>query len=93
MDSTALRRLTEEEERPDVSFLKDRLDVESMLESLNIEVAFQKGEEWICHCPDVMGLHTSGDSTASFAYNEEKMKYNCFRCGGGSVLEDRKSVV
>lgn len=40
----------------------------------------------IGHCPDIWGLHKNGDTTGKFAIHREKKVYNCWVCGGGSLL-------
>jgi hypothetical protein len=40
----------------------------------------------MCHCPDWLGNHKNGDAVPSFGFNTEKLTYNCFVCGGGSLL-------
>jgi hypothetical protein len=47
----------------------------------------QSQHQYMCHCPDHEGNHKNGDSSPSFGYNEEKLAYNCFVCGGGSIIE------
>ena len=37
-------------------------------------------------CPDPWGLHKHGDRTGKFAINREKRVFNCFVCGGGTLL-------
>src|SRR5581483_5019581 len=69
-------------------YLKGRLDAESLLEDLGIDVAYRLGKNQImCHCPDLGGAHANGDANPSFGYNEEKMAWNCFVCGGGTVTQ------
>lgn len=38
------------------------------------------------HCPDPWGLHKHGDRTGKFAINRNKKVFNCFVCGGGTLL-------
>ena len=38
------------------------------------------------YCPDPWGYHQHGDRTGKFAINREKKVYNCFVCGGGTLL-------
>lgn len=42
--------------------------------------------EDIGHCPDPWNLHKNGDTTGKFAINRERRLWNCFVCGGGSLL-------
>jgi hypothetical protein len=68
--------------------LRGRIDSEGLLDSLGIEVSYRLGPTQImCHCPNLTGNHKNGDASPSFGYNEEKLKYNCFVCGGGDVLD------
>lgn len=43
------------------------------------------GEDW-GQCPDPWGMHKNGDRTGKFSINREKRVYNCFVCGGGSLV-------
>jgi hypothetical protein len=68
--------------------LKGRLDSEALLEDLGIDIGFrQRAGQLMCHCPDMEGNHSNGDSSASFGFNEDKLVFNCFVCGGGNVIE------
>lgn len=73
-------------ERPDLTYLQGRLDFEEVLESLGIVVAHRQNEWIMCHCPFPEN-HSNGDKNPSFGFNEEEMRYNCFVCGGGDLLE------
>jgi len=37
-------------------------------------------------CPDPWSLHKHGDRTGKFAINRDKKVFNCFVCGGGTLL-------
>lgn len=68
--------------------LRGRLDTESVLEDLGIDVAYKLREnQWMAHCPDLQGYHSNGDSNPSFGFNDEKLAFNCFKCGGGNIVE------
>lgn len=68
--------------------LRGVLDSEAFLEDLGIDVGFRHGQNQImCHCPDLQGNHKNGDANPSFGFNEEKLAFNCFVCGGGNILE------
>lgn len=41
----------------------------------------------MCHCPNLQGLHENGDRNPSFGFNDEKLAFNCFSCGGGNVIQ------
>lgn len=65
----------------------DRLDVEAIEEELGFEVLdTDHNGNHIGYCFDVWGLHKHGDTTGKFAIHPEKKVYNCFVCGGGSLL-------
>lgn len=87
LDKTVIRRGLEP---TFVSYehLKGALDSEAMLEDLGIDIGFrQRHDQLMCHCPDLAGNHANGDSDASFGFNEEKLVFNCFVCGGGNLIE------
>lgn len=67
-------------------YLQDKIDWWATLEELGIETAYPLGDEIMCHCPNLMGLHAHGDKSPSFGFNTQKLEYNCFVCGGGNVL-------
>jgi hypothetical protein len=63
---------------------------------INLE-SFYEGIEWIPEwddgkgndvgfCPDPWELHKNGDTTGKFAIHRDKRVYNCWVCGGGSLL-------
>lgn len=71
----------------------ERIDVETFMDAVELfpdgyTVKENKhGEpEAVGQCPDTWGLHKHGDSTGKFALNLDKRVYNCFVCGGGSLL-------
>lgn len=67
--------------------LRGKLDAEAMLEDLGVDFSYRHGvNQLMCHCPNTDN-HKNGDANPSFGYNEEKMAYNCFVCGGGNVVE------
>lgn len=67
--------------------LRGKLDAEAMLEDLGVDFSYRHGvNQLMCHCPNTDN-HKNGDANPSFGYNEEKMAYNCFVCGGGNVIE------
>lgn len=68
------------------------LDVEALEEALGFEPLKEgrnkQGEaEDIGQCPDPWNLHKNGDTTGKFAINREHGLYNCFVCGGGTLLD------
>lgn len=70
----------------DISYLRNRLDFEEVLEGLGIEVSHTLGDWIMCHCPNPAG-HSNGDMNPSFGFNAAELRYNCFVCGGGTLLE------
>ena len=44
------------------------------------------GEELIHSCPLPFGNHKNGDSNPSASLNRETLLFNCFTCGGGSIV-------
>lgn len=78
--------------RLDISYLQDRLDFEDILEQLGIVIAYRLGMNIMCHCPFPEN-HSNGDKNASFGFDEEKMAYNCFVCGGGGLLDLVKQLM
>jgi hypothetical protein len=76
------------EDFTDYSYLAGKIDTEALLEELGIDVGFKQSQhQWMCHCPDFEGNHKHGDSSPSFGFNDEKLAYNCFVCGGGTIVE------
>lgn len=65
----------------------DDIDVDEFENAIGFEPMGQNvdGEDW-GQCPDPWGLHKHGDRTGKFAINRNKKVYNCFVCGGGSLL-------
>lgn len=70
-----------------LDYLKARLDPHEVLEELGVDFAYNLGPEIMCHCPDWLGNHQNGDAVPSFGFNTEKLTYNCFVCGGGSLIQ------
>lgn len=46
----------------------------------------ENGDEYIHSCPLPFGMHKNGDSNPSASLNRETLLFNCFTCGGGSVI-------
>ncbi len=69
-----------------------RIDVEAflrdngVLEDFDLRTNKQGQVEMVGQCPDPWSLHKHGDTTGKFAVNVDKKVYNCFVCGGGSLL-------
>jgi len=72
----------------DYSHLRGIIDTEALLSDLGVDFSFwHKEHQAMCHCPNLYGLHENGDRNPSFGFNDEKLAYNCFTCGGGNVIE------
>lgn len=71
----------------DLDFFQGKIDGEQVLEALGIDIAFRRNDQIMCHCPDWLGNHANGDANPSFGFNEEKLVFNCFVCGGGSLFQ------
>lgn len=65
---------------------RDRINLDVLYEALEWEPIRTKDNEDIGQCFDVHQLHKHGDTTGKLAINREKMVYNCWVCGGGSLL-------
>lgn len=62
------------------------IDVEAFMDAIGFEPEYQdsRGNHvGYCLWPE---NHTHGDTTGKFAIHPEKMVYNCYVCGGGSLL-------
>ena len=66
--------------------IKD-LDIDEFENAIGFEPNGQtdQGEDW-GHCPDPWSLHKHGDRTGKFSINRDKKVFNCFVCGGGTLL-------
>jgi hypothetical protein len=64
----------------------NRLDLDAFYDAIGFEPMSTKGDEDTGHCLDIWGMHKNGDQTGKFSINREKKVYNCFVCGGGSLL-------
>lgn len=74
------------EEGIELDFFKGRLVPEELLADLGIQMAHRDGDWIMCHCPDFGGNHKNGDSNPSFGFDTERLVYNCFVCGGGTLF-------
>lgn len=87
MTKLKLRRIDlSQQTELDISYLQDRLDFEEVLEALNYDISHVQGGWIMCHCQNTAN-HSNGDQNPSFGFNPETMRYNCFVCGGGSLLK------
>lgn len=62
------------------------IDIDAFENAIDFTPVEQRGDNDIGHCPDVWGLHKHGDTTGKFAIHRDKRVYNCWVCGGGSLL-------
>ena len=67
-------------------FVKD-LDIDAFENAIGFEPMGQNsnGENY-GQCPDPWGLHKHGDRTGKFSINRNKKVFNCFVCGGGTLV-------
>lgn len=68
-----------------------RLDVEAWEDAIGFEVKFEKTNkvgqvEAVGHCLDPWGQHSHGDTTGKLAINRDERLFNCWVCGGGTLL-------
>ena len=64
----------------------DRLDVNALCEAIGFEPEYEDARGNLvgyCIWPE---NHSHGDTTGKFAIHPEKKVYNCYVCGGGSLL-------
>lgn len=64
----------------------DRLDVEALCEAIGFDPEYEDGRGNLCGYCIWPENHTHGDTTGKFAIHPEKKAYNCYVCGGGSLL-------
>jgi DNA primase len=62
------------------------LDVDAFEQAIDFNPLEQNGDNDVGKCPDCWGLHKHGDQSGKFAIHREKKVYNCWVCGGGSLL-------
>jgi DNA primase len=65
--------------------MQGSVDGQEILESLGVQIASISGEEILCHCP-FSENHKNGDRNPSFGFNTRLLVFNCFTCGGGTLL-------
>lgn len=63
-----------------------RIDIDAWEEAIGFEPISQKDNEDIGFCLDPWGQHQHGDRTGKLAINRDKCLYNCWVCGGGTIL-------
>jgi DNA primase len=64
-----------------------RLDIDALEEALEFDPIESKDGEDRGFCILPYNAHTNGDTTGKFSINREKKVYNCWVCGGGSLLD------
>lgn len=77
-------------ERLKYSQIANRIDVEAWEDAIGFEPKYvkdgKKGPEAVGFCLDPWGLHKHGDTTGKLAINRDERLFNCWVCGGGSLL-------
>lgn len=63
------------------------INFDQLYDELGWEVLDSQGSEDRGHCLDLWKMHKNGDTTGKMYINREKAVYNCWVCGGGSVLK------
>ena len=62
------------------------LDAELVLRDLGANEIIENGDELIHSCRLPFGMHKNGDANPSASLNRETLLFNCFTCGGGSII-------
>ena len=63
------------------------LDVRVVLQDiLGVGELIENGDEYIHSCPLPFGMHKNGDRNPSASINKDTFLFNCFTCGGGSII-------
>jgi len=63
------------------------LDARVVLQDiLGVGELIENGDEYIHSCPLPFGVHRNGDRNPSASLNRETLLFNCFTCGGGSII-------
>jgi DNA primase len=57
-----------------------------LLDIIGVHNLTDSGGELIHSCPLPFGNHRNGDTNPSASLNSETLLFNCFTCGGGSVI-------
>jgi hypothetical protein len=65
---------------------QDNIDIDAFEDAIGFEALQTKSGNDIGYCPDLWGMHKNGDTTGKFGIHREKKVYNCWVCGGGSLL-------
>jgi hypothetical protein len=70
-----------------IVYFRDRLDPEIILDALGIEATGRVGANIQAHCPNIHGLHATDDNNPSWGFHVDKLVFNCFVCGGGTIVD------
>ena len=63
------------------------LDARIVLQDIiGVGELIENGDEYIHSCPLPFGMHKNGDINPSASINKDTLLFNCFTCGGGSVI-------
>jgi len=63
------------------------LDARVVLQDIiGVGELIENGDEYIHSCPLPFGMHKNGDINPSASINKDTLLFNCFTCGGGSVI-------
>lgn len=74
--------------------LSEDFDAEEFLrDTLGAKNITRHNDELIHSCLLPFGLHRNGDRNPSASLNEDKFVYNCFSCGGGSLLWATQNIL
>lgn len=60
-------------------------------DDMGIQILYVHGDEHFAHCP--LPEHPGADASPSFSFNDDKLVYNCFVCGGGSFVKLTEKVL
>lgn len=64
-----------------------RINIDAFEEAIDFQFIENDGKgNDVGYCPDPWGLHKNGDTTGKFALHRDKRVYNCWVCGGGTLL-------
>jgi len=64
-----------------------RIDIDAFEDAIDFEPIEEHNGEDRGFCPLPYNAHSNGDTTGKFSINRDKRIYNCWVCGGGSLLD------
>lgn len=70
----------------------NRIDMDEFYAAVGFDPIDERADEDTGYCLDLFGLHTHGDTTGKLSFNRDKRVYNCWVCGGGSLLDFAMNV-